>query len=769
MHPPDNRQNGPRPRLIARAVALPRRWQPAVEFGLADWQGWLSRGFSREIDQRRLFPWLAVCFGAGILLFFQAEGKPALWAPLSGLALFAGFAATFRGRPAALAVCVGSAMVFAGFTAGALRSRAVEAPVLSRVVIAPMSGFIEAVEDRPAGKRLLLRLVDLKGTSEADRPRRVRVTLRKGEGLVGGQFISAQARLLPPPQPAWPGGYDFGRDAYYRGVGAVGSILGPVKTLDPPAPPPWRLRLAAAVDEARNILTQRIAAAIEGPAGGVGAALVTGKRGLIPEATNDVLRAAGIYHIVSISGLHMVLAAGTFFWLARALLSLVPTLALLWPVKKMAAATAMAGATGYCVFSGADVATIRSLIMTLVMFGAVLVDRPALSVRNLAIAAIVVLAREPEALLGPSFQMSFGAVAALAAFVPLLQWGRFEARSSGQLETALRWLGRHAVGLVTTTLVASIATAPFAAYHFQTLNPYGLVGNALALPLVSLVVMPSAVLGVLTYPFGLDRPVWQMMGAAVSQVLDVSGWVGGFGGSSVVIPALGLGALALFSLALLVAAIFASALRWLAVVPALAGLALAAAPTRPDIYVDRDGQGAAIRNAAGRLTFVGKTSAFVAEQWLRADGDARDAADANSAAASAKDGARCDPEGCVVESVDRRNIAFVRKSSAFEEDCRRAEIVITRLKAPTPCAALLVLDREALAARGATTIRLGADSIEIRSVRKGDETVARASTATRPPVPAAKPARAIPEQDIPEDDRPEPDPSHDDFSSDGPG
>ena len=189
----------------------------------------------------------------------------------------------------------------------------------------------------------------------------------------------------------------------------------------------------------------------------------------------------------------------------------------------------MIGATIYCVFSGSDVATERSLIMTLVMFGAVLVDRPALSIRNLAIAALIVLAREPEALLGPSFQMSFGAVAALMAFVPLMQRRRAR-RAAPQplLERGLRWAGRAMLGLVTTTLVASIATAPFAAYHFQTLNPYGLIGNALALPLVSLVVMPSAVLGVLAYPFGLDRPVWQVMGAAVAQVLDVSAWVGGF-------------------------------------------------------------------------------------------------------------------------------------------------------------------------------------------------------------------------------------------------
>ena len=390
--------------------------------------------------------------------------------------------------------------------------------------------------------------------------------------------------------------------------------------------------------------------------------------------------------------------------------------------------------------------------MTLVMFGAVLVDRPALSVRNLTIAAIVVLAREPEALLGPSFQMSFGAVAGLAAFMPALQRGGVSAPDS-RVEAALRWAGGHAVGLVTTTMVASVATAPFAAYHFQTLNPYGLVGNALALPLVSLVVMPSAVLGVLAYPFGLDRPVWQMMGVAVSQVLDVSAWVGAFGGSTVVIPALGLGALALLSVALLFASIAASSLRWLALAPAIAGLAFAAAPTRSDIYIDRAGQGAAIRNASGRLTLVGKTSGFVVEQWLRADGDGRDAADRRR-----HEGGRALRSAKAAWSRRRNgaHVAFVQKSSAFEEDCRRADIVISSLKAPTACAAGLVLDRDALMARGATTIRM-ADAGICNALRsQGSRNVADRMPSPTPPTSAAtapaQPAKPIPEQDIPADD-----------------
>jgi competence protein ComEC len=748
----DNRGGGGRrARSLARAAVLPHPWPAAIDWSLLDGRGWLSRNIAVEVEQRRVFPWIAVCFGIGILLFFHADGPPALWAPTGALALCMTAALVLR-RPAASAVLIGLAAVFAGFAAGTIRSRSVAAPVLARTTIAPVTGFIEAVEDRNGGKRLLVRVVDLKGMAEADRPSRVRLSVRQAEGLSAGDFIGGTARLLPPPQPAWPSGYDFARDAYFRGIGAVGSVTGTVRRLDPPFEPPLALRIAARVDGARNALTHRIASAIGGAAGGVGAALVTGKRGLIAEDTNDILRGAGIYHIVSISGLHMVLAAGTFFWLVRALLALAPALALLWPVKKIAAACAMAGAIVYCVFSGSDVAAVRSLVMTLVMFGAVLADRPALSIRNLSIAALIVLAREPEALLGPSFQMSFGAVAAMMGLLPLVQAPRPEPGPDHLIARGVRWIAQGITGLVATTLVAGFATAPFAAYHFQTLNPYGLIGNTLALPLVSFVVMPAAVLGVLAYPFGLDGPVWQVMGWAVARVLEVSALVGGIGGSTVVVPAPGIAALGLLSLALLVLTLPASSLRWLAVVPAAVGAAFAAAPDRHDIFVDRDGSGAAVRSADGRLTLVGTPSAFVTEQWLRADGDARSPDDA-----SLRRDSRCDRAGCVVDGGAGRPVAFARDLSALGEDCRRAVVVITRLAAPPGCAAALVLDRDALAARGATAVRFVGGSIEIRSVRKGREVLPwplrnNAGAAVSRNENGPRPARPVPEQDLPEEE-----------------
>jgi len=664
---------------------------------------WFTEGLAQEVEQRRLFPWLAVAFGAGILVFFAGvDGTPWLAAPLIGAALAAAPVPFLGARPAALAVALALTAGFLGFAAATWRVAQVAAPILSHTTIGPLTGMIESLDEREVGARLVIRTESFAGLSPAARPVRVRVSFRKAPPLRPGDFIAATARLLPPPEAARPGGYDFARDAYFQGIGAVGSLIGAITVREPPAPPPLRLRLAALLDDARNALTRRIAQAEGGQAGAVAAALVTGKRGLIGPAANDALRAAGIYHVVSISGLHMVLAAGVVFWLVRAVLALVPFCALVWPIKKIAAGFAMLGVTAYCAFSGWDIAAERSLIMTLIMLGAILVDRPALSMRNLALAALIALAREPEGLLGPSFQMSFGAVAGLIACARLIDGRLLRRPGAGRVERIVGSGLSAVVGTLATTLVAQIATAPFATYHFQTIRPFGLIGNALTLPLVSLVVMPAAVIGILAYPFALDRPVWWLMGQAVGGMLAISEWIAGFDRATLVLPAFGTGALALLAAGLLLATLPVSRLRWLALPPALLGLGLAAMPERFDLYIDRQGGGAAIRGPNGSLSVLGSPSAFVLEQWLKADGDGRPA---KAVIGGAAKGGQCDRLGCTTRLPDGRAVALVRDRRAFAEDCARAAVLITRLTAPPTCTGPLVIDRRVLAVHGAVALR----------------------------------------------------------------
>ncbi|HEY8580988.1 MAG TPA: ComEC/Rec2 family competence protein, partial [Beijerinckiaceae bacterium] len=464
------------------------------------------------------------------------------------------------------------------------------------------------------------------------------------------------------------------------------------------------------IDRGRNALTERIVAVIGGAQGAVAAALVTGKRGLIPEETNEALRAAGIYHVVSISGLHMVLAAGLFMWTMRAALALSPSLALRRPIKKWAAAFAMVGAAAYDLFSGAEVATERALVMMLVVLGAVLADRPAISMRNLAIAALIVLAREPVTLLGPSFQMSFAAVAAMIAAFER-HGGAREPDAPPSILTRAR---QALLVMLATTLIAALATDPYATFHFHRITLYGLVGNALTLPLVEFVVMPAAVFGVLASAFGLDAPVWWVMGQGVGFMMRVAEHVATLPGAVRMIPAFGVGALLAMTLGLLWLTLWTTPLRCLGVAFAAAGVLLAGRATAPDVMIDARAQTLAFRGADGRLASLNaQANPFGVAQWLAGDADPRGPRDPTLGA-----GGRCDPMGCVGVLRDGRRIALTLDAAALPEDCARADILVTRHVVRGPCAGpSLVLDGRHFAAAGATHLHLAPEGPTLRTSR----------------------------------------------------
>lgn len=726
------------------AAAPPARWsRGAQHLGFATW---MQAQLALQLDGRRLFLWSPVAFGLGILLFFGADGVPSPVPPIACAVALAAAAVALRHTDFALALALAGCLAMAGFACAAWRTEALIQPRVQSTRILAVEGFVETINPASASARATLLVTRFADHAAADSPRRLRVTFRGRPAVTAGEHILVTVRLTPPPQPVLPGGYDFARDAFFQEIGGVGRVLGTARLSAAPFAPDAALRARAAIDRARNVLTDRIATAIGGQAGAFAAALVTGKRGLIDDATNEALRGAGLYHIVSISGLHMAIAAGMFFWATRALLALVPLFALGWPIKKLAAFAAMAGATVYCVFSGAEVATVRALVMTLVMMGAVLVDRPAISMRNLAIAALVVLALTPEALIGPSFQMSFAAVMALIAAHEA--WQRSHLRSSVLFQRdawpgPVVWVVGASVASLATTLVAGLATAPFSAFHFFRLDPYGMIGNALAIPFVSLIVMPAAALGVALAPFGWDLPIWWLMGQGSGAVLWVAALVSGWDGAGRTVPAFGFPALALISFAGLWLCLWVGALRLVGLALIIPAAILIAQRTAPDLLIDRDGRQVAFRGEDGHLHIVGsRPSQFTTQQWLASDG--RRAA----VAPATKSG--CDPLGCIAQLADGRFLALVTDRRAFTEDCRRAAVLVTPLSAPLSCSGpSLIFDAARLATYGATRVHLGRD---------GTIHLERANRADKPwAVPPATAPPALPQPEVAARPDPEPD------------
>jgi competence protein ComEC len=408
----------------------------------------------------------------------------------------------------------------------------------------------------------------------------------------------------------------------------------------------------------------------------------------------------------------MVVAAGVVFFLTRGILALIPGLALRHPIKKWAALAALAAAAFYLLLSGAEVATQRAFMMTAVVLTAVLVDRQAITLRTLAVAAFVVLTLAPEAIVHPSFQMSFAATLALiAAYERGLPWSIRGADTSLGARIAL-WGGREIVALLLASMVAGLATTLYAAYHFHRLAPYGTLANLLAMPIVSAWVMPVGLLGLVALPFGFDRPLWHLMGVGIEWMISVALWVASLPGAVGRIQAFGVGPLLLGTVGLIVICLLRSPLRWSGVGLLALGIVGALRTPAPDVLVAAGAETVAVRTAEGRLAVLKLGSdTFAVRQWLAADADLRTPGDAGLS-----QGFRCDDAGCIARLRDGKLVAVVLAPDAFEEDCRRAALVVTRRQAPPGCAAT-VIDRRLWQRTGALALQQNANGFMLSAAR----------------------------------------------------
>ncbi len=691
-----------------------------------------GRAFEKEEALRRPFLWLPAAAGSGVILYLYADREPSLWYIAPAAALFGLLAYFARERRAVFYLLCGLCALFAGELSAALRTARVAAPVLDRMRIATVQGFIEEMDFRRTGARFILRVHSAEGLTPEQTPYRVLVSIRRAPPFEAGTYVSFKARLLPPARASLPGGYDFARDAWFARLGAVGSVLGRLEVIKAPAPPGLVMSAMMAIDRGRNALARRIDKIVGGDAGAIAAAMVTGKRNLLSDEAKEVIREAGIFHIITISGVQMTLVAAIFFVGLRRLLALSETLALRYPIKKWSALFAIAGAIFYDIATGSRVGTERALFMTLIMLTSVLLDRQALTMRNLALAAALVILFEPEAIMGASFQLSFAAVAALVAVYE----ARMAAAAQGYEENAnlkarpamhssmalarealKPFLRRGLPGLLFATFCATAATASFMASNFHELSPYVLIGNPLTLTVIEIFAVPGALAGTLLYPLGLDSWVWRYIGLGIDAIMGAARIIGSWPGATIHLPAFAPWAIVFLSLAVLSSVLWRTALLRATAIP-LAAIGLIGAAFGPsfDMAVAPTGDAVAFRAADGKLAVIARSrNSFATEQWLRADADGRLAAEALTRTG-------CDKLGCTGRLADGRMISLIFDPAAFAEDCTRADIIVTARFAPLGCGAAIVIDREKLKATGALTLRFGGDSgVEMRPARAPDE------------------------------------------------
>jgi competence protein ComEC len=652
-----------------------------------------------EAQRPHLALWVPVLFATGIGVYFRVPAEPGLLvlAAIAAAAAIGCCAARHAGTVARVALLV-LLLPALGFAAAALRSRMVAAPVLPYPMTASVEGRLigldRSASDRP---RVLLDQVLIHGLDPSRTPARVRISVdpsTPGDVLQPGLRLLGQARLSPPPAPAEPGGFDFRRMAWFERLGAVGYARTPMlETMG--SDRVGRHQLAFRIRMAASAHIRRL---VPGQNGAFAAAILTGDRSGIDRAVEADLRASNLYHLVSISGLHMTLLAASVFVIIRYGLALIPRLALTWPLKKIAAWVALAGGAVYLFVSGAEVPTQRAFVMTAVMLIAVLLDRPAITMRSVALAALIVLAVAPESLVQAGFQMSFAAtIALIAAFDALRSWGWWQRT---QTEPAWRF-ARPLIAVAVTSFVAGTATAPFAAFHFNTLSQYGFLANLLAVPAMGIVVMPAAVVGALAAPLGLDWLPLQAAAWGIGYILAVARFVAGLGGALVGVPAGPGASLALVAIGCLVLALWRGAGRVAGLAPLALGALLWAGHERPDILVAETGRLFGIRTEAGRILSSGRGNGFAASSWLENDGDRASQVEAHARADLVRRRHRIETE---VSGVGRLLYVGTKDAATAEADCAAAAILIAPNWTSQPEGRCLFIGRARLRSEGALAI-----------------------------------------------------------------
>ncbi|HEX8387731.1 MAG TPA: ComEC/Rec2 family competence protein [Sphingomonas sp.] len=614
---------------------------------MAEWRAAWREAVERklEAERERLPLWLPVAMLVGIAIWFVLPDERSWRAAfLALLAVAVSAAAVARGGRAPAFIGTGALCAAMGLALVWWRAERVATPVLARPTVAAFSGTVERTTALTARGLVRLTIAPDRGSGL---PPRVRVNVPAEDappGLGRGAVVRLRARLMPPPEAAVPGAYDYARVAWFEGVGATGRAFAPIVLVKP----------GGTGSELRARLTRRIETRLAGSVGGIAAALATGDEGAITEDDAEAMRRAGLAHLLSVSGLHISAVVGATMVVTLRLLALWPWLALHARLPVVAAGVGALAAVGYTSLTGAEVPTIRSCVAALLVLAALALGREAVTLRLVAAGALVVMLLWPEAIAGPSFQLSFAAIVAIVALHehPRVR-GWFEPRDEGWTT----WTTRRVASLLLTGVAVELALMPIAAFHFHKAGLYGALANIVAIPFTTFVIMPLEALALALDGVGLDGPVWWLAGQAIALLLGGARWIASAPGAVAAVPAMPTGAFASMAGGLLWIALWRTGWRWSGVLPLGIGAAWAIATPAPDLLVTGDGRHVAVRLDDGRLAMLRDRAGDYVQDMLSENGGVDGAPSLLAEQAEA----RCNRDVCSVR-VGAHRLAATRSA-----------------------------------------------------------------------------------------------------------
>ncbi|MEM7072759.1 MAG: ComEC/Rec2 family competence protein [Pseudomonadota bacterium] len=569
---------------------------------------------------RQFLPiWAILCFIGGIAFFLiRPNGElSASWFIIAGLgALVLWFVASKLARHdpklkfwlAALPVCF---MLGLGRIALLSEQIAGSPPPYPIYGVHDFKGLI--IGEHYASKRRYLLFQPEQSDSYrfSDHRWHLRIRISHDHAVTIGQLIALRAYVRPPPDPVWPGGYDSQKRAFFTGLAGYGHAIGPPEVIVAPRGPPGLLtRARLFVEKLRSDLHQRLKSRLEAVPASFASALLIGFRGDIDRNLLNALRAAGMMHLLAISGLHMGIVMGGSFFFSRAVMAACPNLMRAYPIKKIAALIALLAGLFYLLLTGATVPTKRAFTMGLVGVCAILCDRNVISLRLVAFAAFLVALINPWTVVGASFLLSFTAVTALVAW---FEW--YRTRRAQRTTNHRGRIRRFIWQIIWASLIAGLATQPLTALIFGYGSPWGILTNMIAVPLASFVMMPA--LFIMLVP-GFDLVAEPVFVWSLSIILELAErvyhWPGGVVrlGQLESWPVLG------FMLFGIIAVISIGRIRAFGLVLMVASylLVFVSPEPRPDLVVGPLGKRVAVRIGEDSWVINGSTrSGFLHDIW----------------------------------------------------------------------------------------------------------------------------------------------------------
>jgi competence protein ComEC len=650
-----------------------------------------------EAERGRFSLLLPIAMGAAILVYFDLPTEPPLW--LGGLLVvitLGALAAGWRSLPARFFAAMALAAAL-GFIRAEWRTESMPPLITVPHGAVTITGSIASVDVMPNGRRITLRRPSLDG---AQVPRDIRVKLSNSDdtALVPGETVSLRALLFKPDRPAFPGGWDSGRDAFFQGLGASGFALGDVTISASAAPDEFATWLRAL----REAIAARIMAVLPVDTGSVAVTLFTGFQNEIPAQERQNFIAAGLAHLLAVAGLHVGIVMGLFFAAARWLLSRHERMILHLPGKPIAAAIALAAGGAYAALTGAHLPILRSLAMASLVTLGVIAGRRAISLRGLALAALLIMLATPEAVLGVSFQMSFSAVLALiSGYAAASSW--FSRLHEGT--SPLQRLLAHGAGLFYTSLLAGAASMPYAAFQFQQIQPYWILANLIAVPLTALWVMPLGLLALALMPLGLAALALVPMAWGIKIIVWCTVVIAAWPDAMLRIEPMPAAAILCFSCGLAWLCIWRSRPRYAGIGFMAAGLAIMLTARPPDVLVSPDARLIAL--AAGPQVLLlrqPKATAYMVAQWQPVWG---------GAAFTGIDASQCANGLCTVQ-LRQANVLLAMTPP---EDCPRAALVVSPVPLRGACGGT-VIDRFTVWHDGAVAAWLTPNGVRLRTDRQ---------------------------------------------------